>query len=230
MLLCLPVLLLQCIFARANDDEASSNLRHLKTPISSISNADITTSDLQSDSQNSQDESAYLVDNFKLPDRLMAASGVTLSRKFDMLEDNLSISLEFIGATCEEEDAHGRNKCHYNWGEPLAVNVTMNTNGDPFMPGDSVKGKFKVDYFVPWNFNCQVCGKDCTLNLPIIKQGITFPAPPCPFAKDDRVVAFVIPLGKSSPTLGVPTHFAGHMTVKRKKKAVAQISIVATVV
>ena len=144
MLLCLPVLLLQCILACANDDEASSNLRHLKTPISSISNADTATSDSQSDSQNAQDDGAYLVDNFKLPDRLMAASGVTLSRKFDMLEDNLSISLEFIGATCEEEDAHGRNKCHYNWGEPLAVNVTMNTNGDPFMPGDSVKGKFKV--------------------------------------------------------------------------------------
>jgi len=73
-------------------------------------------------------------------------------------------------------------------------------------------------------------GEDCTLTLPIIKQGITGLAPPCPFAKDDRVLAFVIPLGKSSPTLGVPTHFAGHMTVKRKKKAVAQISIVATVV
>lgn len=230
MFLSLPVLLLQSIFARAIDDEASSNLRHLKKTLYSSSSDDTAKSDLQSDSQNAQYGGAYLVDTFKMPDRLMAESGVTLSRTFDTIEDGLSIGLTFVGATCTEKDSHGTNNCHYNWGDDLAVNVTMDTHGTPFTADDTVKGKFKVDYFVPWNFNCNVCGADCTLSLPIIKQGITFPSPPCPFATNAMVVPFVIPLGKTSPTMGVPTHFAGHMTVKRQNKVVARISISATVV
>lgn len=227
--LCLPVLLLRSILARAIDDEASSNLHQLEKPLYSSSSVDSTKSNLRSDSQNAQDEGAYLVDNFKMPDRLMATSGVTLSRTFDSMEDGLSIDLAFLGATCEEKDDHGRNNCHYNWGDDLAVNITMNTSGSPFTQGDTVKGKFKVDYLVPWKFDCGVCDADCTLTLPIIKQGVTFPSPKCPFATHEMVVPFLIPLGKTSPTLGVPTHFAGHMKVMRKKKIVARISITATV-
>ena len=134
-ILCSSVFLLQYILARANEDEAIHNLRRVKQNSPKAI--------LQSDSENSQTDGAYLVDNFK-PLSTKAESGITISRTVDTLEDNVELDLTFEGATCKEEDEHGLNNCHYNWGDDFAVNVTMNTNGNPFQAGDNVVGKFKV--------------------------------------------------------------------------------------
>jgi len=228
--LSLLVLLPQCILGRANDDETFSSLRPPNRALSSSSSTNVA-ADLQSDSEISQfGEGAYLVNDVEsFSGKVKAQSGISISRTIDTLADDISLDLSF-NAPCEEQDDYGGNKCHYNWGDDLIVTITLDAHGNPFKKGDSVKGKFKVDYIIPWKFDCQVCGEDCVLSFPVIKQDTTIPGPDCPFANEASTVSFEVPLGSSSPVAGIPTHFSGHVTVKRSDIAVARISVEATVV
>jgi len=229
-MLSLLLLLPQCILASANDDETSSSLRRPKITLSSSSTDNVAT-DLQSDSETSQFGGAYSVNDVELfSGNLRAESGLTISRTIDTIDDKLSLTIAFVHATCDEEDEYGNNNCHYNWGDDLNINVTLNTNGVPFGEGDNVVGKFKVDYIIPWRFDCQICGADCTLSLPVIDQGITIPGPACPYADEASTRNFDLQLGKVSPVHGITTHFSGHMTIKKSGTVVARISIEAIVV
>lgn len=75
-----------------------------------------------------------------------------------------------------------------------------------------------------------ILGEDCVLSFPVIKQSTTIPGPDCPFANATSSVSFDVPLGKTSPVDGIPTHFSGHITVKKADIAVARISVEAAVV
>jgi len=228
--LSLLVLLPQCILVSANDDETFSYLRSPSKALSSLFSTNAA-ADLMSDSEISKfGEGAYLVNDVEtFSHNVKAQSGISISRTIDTLADDISLDLSF-NAPCEEQDDYGGNKCHYNWGDDLNVTITMDTHGTPFQLGDGVVGKFKVDYIIPWKFDCKVCGEDCVLSFPVIKQSTTIPGPECPFATDASSVSFDVPLGDTSPVGGIPTHFSGHITVKKSDIAVARISVEATVV
>jgi len=229
--LSLLVLLPQCILGRANDDENSSSLRPPNKALSSSSSTNVA-ANLQSDSEISQfGEGAYLVNDVEsFSGEVKAPSGISILRSIDTLADDLSLVLTFVNAICEEQDDNGGNKCHYNWGDDLNITITLDAHGNPFKKGDGVKGKFKVDYIVPWKFDCQVCGEDCVLSIPVVNAGTTIPGPDCPFANEAHTIGFELPLDNGSPVAGIPTHFSGHVTVKRSDIVVVRISVEATVV
>merc|ERR1711964_745174 len=43
---------------------------------------------------------------------------------------------------------------------------------------------------VPLKFDCALCGADCTITIPIVKQTVPIPPPPCPITGEQKQTSF----------------------------------------
>ena len=50
--------------------------------------------------------------------------------------------------------------------------------------GDVITGKFLIDDVTPLTFTCNVCGRPCTIKVPVIDQMLEVDTPMCPIEKD----------------------------------------------
>eukprot|EP00965_Chrysotila_dentata_P018108 602102-Pleurochrysis_carterae.AAC.1 len=46
--------------------------------------------------------------------------------------------------------------------------------------GVTMTADLTIDGLIPFQFSCKVCGANCTITVPIIKEKVSIPAPPCP--------------------------------------------------
>lgn len=64
-----------------------------------------------------------------------------------------------------------RGRCaQYSLNADLAAGSTLNLD-------------LKVDKLLPLKTTCPMCGGNCTIDIPVIKQKVSFAMPPCPIAK-----------------------------------------------
>ncbi len=138
-------------------------------------------------------------------------NGIGFSRKINVFQTDVlgSINLNFDANHCKSTDEHGDNNCHYGWDETMTIDLKKVYLNKAIGPNDRIFGKFKVDYFVPWEFECAICDQDCILTVPVLEWDVHIPLPPCPLGNEDIPDSIEIPLGGSSPLDGVPLHIDG---------------------
>lgn len=136
------------------------------------------------------------------------SDGIGFSRTIDLFTDFLNINIGFDDEHCTSNDDHGGNDCHYDWGDTVNIDIDVNLKR-AFKEDDRISGNFKVDYFVPWEFDCAICGKDCLLTIPVAKLDVKVPLPPCPLGNEDIPKTLQLMLGDSSPIDGLPLHIDG---------------------
>jgi hypothetical protein len=56
-----------------------------------------------------------------------------------------------------------------------------------------------LDGVVPFKFSCPVCGDNCTVTVPIIKETYTIDLPPCPITAQKLDQTFSVALPSKSP-------------------------------
>lgn len=49
--------------------------------------------------------------------------------------------------------------------------------------GSTLDLDLKVDGLLPLKTSCPMCGGNCTINIPVVKQKVSFAMPPCPIKK-----------------------------------------------
>lgn len=49
--------------------------------------------------------------------------------------------------------------------------------------GSTLDLDLKVDRVLPLKTSCPMCGANCTINIPVVKQKVSFAMPPCPIKK-----------------------------------------------
>ena len=89
-------------------------------------------------------------------------SGISVSRTVDDNEINLYVELDEENH-CHNHDVFGSNECHYSWGETIHL-LDLHFDGE-LNEGDVVTGSFEIDFFVDWNFQCNVCGKYTNIEI-----------------------------------------------------------------
>ena len=222
----LPLLLLICVLG-VEANSISTNPSHLRAGAQQVvsqkgvSLADDTVHPGNKDSR--QRNSAFPpIPPFPKPTK----DGVGFTRKISRIDSNTSFSLTFGGGRCTSNDQYGNNACHYNWGDAIVANYTVQL-GEPLQEGDTLQGHFKIDHIVPYSFSCSVCGADCVLKVPVANIEWSFPTLPCPISTDVIVDTIKEDLGDKSPTDGIPVHIEGSLQILRgeDRDAVAQFSV-----
>ena len=143
--------------------------------------------------------------------QLSISEGIDFSRTIKMLTDFISINLTFDDNHCTSNDEHGGNNCHYDWGNVMNIELNVRLKKRAFEKDDRISGKFKVDYFVPWEFDCAICGEDCVLTVPVVNWDVQVPLPDCPLGNEDIPNTLQLMPGDSSPLDGVPLHVDGDL-------------------
>ena len=138
--------------------------------------------------------------------------GISFSRKINLFTDFLSINVGLDEDRCSSKDEYGSNDCHYDWGDTMNMTFDVQLQ-KAFDVNDRISGNFKVMYFIPWNFECAICGQDCTLTIPGVDLDIKVPLPPCPLGNDNIPEKLQIYVGDSSPLDGVPLHVEGDVNL-----------------
>lgn len=146
--------------------------------------------------------------------------GIGFERKITQVEDGATFFLEFSGGTCQTNDTYGDSSCHYQWGESIIANYTMQL-GEKLDEGDVLRANLKVDHLVPYSFTCAVCGSDCVLKLPVVDLQWSFPTQDCPIDTNLIIDSFREDLGKKSPTDGIPVHVEGGVHIIRESGDIA---------
>lgn len=84
---------------------------------------------------------------------------------------------------CQKRDVYGDDDCKYHWGENMGGLLSGSLPYD-LVEGDLVIGDFRIDEMTPLTFTCNVCGRPCTISIPVINQEIEVDTPKCPIEKD----------------------------------------------
>lgn len=67
-----------------------------------------------------------------------------------------------------------------------------------------------MDSIIPFNFDCPLCGGNCTVTVPIIKKQFSFAMPDCPIAATSGVKTIPVSLPSDDP---VPVKITAKGTV-----------------
>jgi hypothetical protein len=116
---------------------------------------------LESDLEEYQGTSVWIPQEDRSPNPLTSQSskhesGISVSRTVEDNEINLYVALE-EDDHCDDHDVFGSNQCHYYWGETMHL-LSLDFDGE-LGEGDVVTGSFEIDFFIDWNFQCNVCGE-----------------------------------------------------------------------
>jgi hypothetical protein len=147
--------------------------------------------------------------------------GVTFDRTVDKVADGVALQLTFGNngnKHCAVTDKYGDTECKFHWGQDMEG--TLDALALPFdltaTDMYQIIGNFTVDGSVPLNFECDVCGSPCTLQVPVIDETLTVAFPACPISSKGFVHAIGEPL---PPKAYIPeTIISGTVRVLKKKK------------
>jgi hypothetical protein len=152
--------------------------------------------------------------------------GLTFTRNIKHL--NASFHLDLEGGHCKSHDKYGDNICHYDWGEQVLGNYTVETPR-VIQHGDKMTGSFHIDYVVPYEFSCLLCGEPCIFEIPVLDITRTLEMPPCPVGPyygnrlQEQLMTF-------SPTGGIKTRLEGTVKlITNKNDTIAEFSVSAYV-
>jgi len=107
-----------------------------------------------------------------------ATADLVLSRSIEALTIG-SVNTTLEGTACASKDKYGSNDCHLKWGSTYKADVTAALTKD-LGEGVTMTADLTIDGLIPFQFSCKVCGANCTITVPIIKEKVSIPAPPCP--------------------------------------------------
>jgi len=65
--------------------------------------------------------------------------------------------------------------------------------------GHSFTVDLHLDTFIPFKFTCAVCGANCSISIPIVKQDVTFALPACPLPAGPLKMTTTLALPATSP-------------------------------
>ena len=106
--------------------------------------------------------------------------------------------MKIDGTACSDVDAYGSNNCAFDWGATYTGQATLNSTQD-IIAGSKLVVDTKVDRLLPFKFECDACGADCTVTVPVISKTVTFTLPPCPLKALQIAQAFNFSLPADSP-------------------------------
>lgn len=96
----------------------------------------------------------------------VAAGSIQISRTVT-LGDGISGSVVFDSG-CTSKDKYGSNDCTFDWGSAIAGTVNGSLP-NPLLKGSTFAGNLMLDNIIKFDFECPLCGGNCTLTVPIIK-------------------------------------------------------------
>lgn len=88
---------------------------------------------------------------------------------------------------------------------------------------------FQIDYVVPYEFTCLLCGEPCVFEIPVLEVTRTLDMPPCPIGPSyhNRIREKLM---KFSPTGGIKTKLEGTVVMTTKEgNVIAEFSVSARV-
>lgn len=137
-------------------------------------------------------------------------SGITASRTINSLADaNGTIT---IAKGCTESDQYGSNDCAFGWGDSIDVTYDVELDED-LDEGSTVAIDVKLDGLIPFKASCPLCGKNCTITIPIIKQTVSFYIADCPISQAQLKNTTSIVLPTKSP-VPIKISLSGSATVQ----------------
>eukprot|EP00592_Proboscia_alata_P009269 CAMPEP_0194352942 /NCGR_PEP_ID=MMETSP0174-20130528/1334_1 /TAXON_ID=216777 /ORGANISM="Proboscia alata, Strain PI-D3" /LENGTH=270 /DNA_ID=CAMNT_0039121273 /DNA_START=62 /DNA_END=874 /DNA_ORIENTATION=+ len=111
-------------------------------------------------------------------------SGINFDRTFQHVEPSIfGFGLFFEDESCNESDEFGDHNCHFNWGNVISGSFEGELKED-LTAADKFIVDMKLNKYVKFKFSCNVCGKDCNIEVPVIKKSMTYSAPACPINKN----------------------------------------------
>uniref|UniRef100_A0A6V2KN96 MD-2-related lipid-recognition domain-containing protein n=1 Tax=Ditylum brightwellii TaxID=49249 RepID=A0A6V2KN96_9STRA len=179
-----PFLLLSLIFITSSDGSNHSNLRSGKGE------------------SGSNDEDQELSPLVKFTKQLAQAKGKELSTAADWpwgkkhgvdvsytvtnIPKGASASFHVANSQkyCKQHSTYGDNDCLFPWDDTSDVTIKTALGFD-MDDTYKIQGKVKVDYLLHLNFECPVCGENCTVTVPKIDYDVILTLPPCPIDGDD---------------------------------------------
>jgi hypothetical protein len=128
------------------------------------------------------------------------------------------------GSSCASLDAYGSNECDLQWGTNYTVDVDA-TLAEDIVSGHSFTVDLKLDGLIPFKFTCALCGANCSITIPLIKQDVTFSMPACPLAAGPLKMTATLPLPATSP-VPIKASVKGTVTVQDPSgTTVADVSV-----
>ena len=121
-----------------------------------------------------------------------------------------------LASGCTSSDQYGSNDCTLKWGEKVSAVVNATLEKD-ITQGTTFTVDAKVDGLIPLNFNCPVCGGNCSITVPIIKKKVSFSLPPCPIKADHISKTLSIQLPSKSP-IPLKSKVTGTVTIQGRLK------------
>lgn len=158
---------------------------------------------------------------------LFAPKGISISRTITTLPQESYLNAEVTGDFCAKTDKYGSNGCKFKWGDAVEGKIVF-AQGIDLTEDHLVQGTFTIDRLIHWDFSCAVCGKPCTVQVPVIKKEYTFKTTSCPFrltkgGDSDRKSRVSIPVEhkfpETSPADGVKVHFKGKLKLVSQKNS-----------
>jgi hypothetical protein len=111
---------------------------------------------------------------------LLGAGGITVSRTIKSSDIAGAVTVD--GTACTSKDQWGSNDCTMSWGSKYDVHYNVSLTQD-IEAGSTIVLDLKLKTGiipVPLKATCPLCGGNCTIDIPLIKQKIDFAMPPCP--------------------------------------------------
>ena len=142
---------------------------------------------------------------------LLPYGDITLSRTVNALSAG-TINATLTGGACKSSDAYGSNDCDVDWGKSYGVSVTGSLTKD-IDTGATFSADIKVDNLFPLKFTCQLCGANCSFEVPVVKKTVSFAMPPCPIKAQtlDKTATLTLP---SSAPVPLTVGFKGTVSAK----------------
>ena len=143
--------------------------------------------------------------------------GIFLSRSCAVINNAASFEIDMTGHHCSKRDKYGDDVCKYDWGEDVQGNVSLYIPTVEIQAQDYMIGNLFFERFIPFHFQCPLCGQDCVLHASIIDLNWTIAMPKhCPInvAEHPQIYPFLYNLPPTSPTKGiVPVGLEGTVKV-----------------
>ena len=100
-----------------------------------------------------------------------ASADVEFSRTVDSVAAGLGSIKATLDHGCSSSDQYGSNNCKLNWGDKVTAAISGKLNKD--ISSGQLALDVKVD-IIPLKANCQICGANCTITVPIVKKTVSF--------------------------------------------------------
>lgn len=147
---------------------------------------------------------------------------ISVSRSFDKVAPGNKVVL-LASPGCGTTDQYGSNDCDFKWGQALDVSIN-GTLAQDLTSTAKFEVDAKLDNIIPLKFSCAVCGQNCSFEVPVVKEKVNFPMPPCPISKTNIAKSFSVNLPAKSP-VPINVKVKGTVTVNDGAADILVVSI-----